>query len=436
MLLKENIILAITSLRSNKMRALLTMLGIIIGIGAVIAIFTVGNSLTISVEENLQSMGSNDVYITVSERSTDGDYSALIDGVEYGVDDSDDKEMDDEDYITGEMIQEMCERFGDDIYAVNISHSAGSGTAEIYGNSTNVSLTGTSVGYFITSPIEILAGTMFTQEDYDQQKKVALVEESLVEDLFNGDMNAAVGSEIDVELEDTNVVLTIVGVYESTSSSSMGASSSMMSIMFGGGSKIYLPLKTAMSISRSQDQYSTIRVSSNVGTDTEQLSYDIETFFEPYYRNNTDYEVTVMTLESMISMLTSMLDTITLAISIVAGIALLVGGIGVMNIMLVSVTERTREIGTRKALGAKNSSIRAQFIVEAIIICLIGGILGLILGITAGVLLSNWMGYPAMPSISGIVISIGFSIGIGLFFGYFPANKAAKMNPIDALRYE
>ena len=100
-----------------------------------------------------------------------------------------------------------------------------------------------------------------------------------------------------------------------------------------------------------------------------------------------------------------------------------------------SVTD-TREIGTRKALGAKNSSIRAQFIVEAIIICLIGGILGLILGITAGVTLSNYLGYPAMPSIGGIVISLAFSMGIGLFFGYFPANKAAQMNPIDALRYE
>jgi len=207
--------------------------------------------------------------------------------------------------------------------------------------------------------------------------------------------------------------------------------------MFGfGSSTIYLPLKTAMAIDHAKDHYSVIRVSSAVGVDTEQLSKNIKSFYEPYYRNNTEFEVTVMTLESMIEMLTSLLDTITMAISIVAGIALLVGGIGVMNIMLVSVTERTREIGTRKALGAKNSSIRAQFIVEAIIICLIGGMLGLILGITAGVMLSNYLGYPAMPSIGGIVISLVFSMGIGLFFGYFPANKAAQMNPIDALRYE
>ncbi len=413
------------------MRALLTMLGIIIGIGAVIAIFTVGNSLTISVEESLQSMGSNDVYVTVSERSQDHDYSAILDGVEYEVSDSD-AEMTDADYITGDMIHEMYERFEEDIYAINISHSAGSGVAENEDKTARVSLTGTSVGYFITSPIDIVAGTMFSQQDYDGQRMTCLVAQGLVDDLFDGDVNKAVGNTIDVELDETNVTLTIIGVYESTSASGMGGMS-----MFGfGGSTVYLPLQTAMSITHSKDQYSILRVSSAVGVDTEQLSKNIKSFFEPYYRNNLDYEVTVMTLESMIAMLTSLLDTITMAISIVAGIALLVGGIGVMNIMLVSVTERTREIGTRKALGAKNSSIRAQFIVEAIIICLIGGILGLILGITAGVALSNYLGYPAMPSIGGIVISLVFSMGIGLFFGYFPANKAAKMNPIDALRYE
>ena len=430
MLLGENISLAITSLKSNKMRALLTMLGIIIGIAAVIAIFTVGNSLTISIEESLQSMGSNDVYVVVSERHQDHDYSQKYDGAEYEVSDAD-KEMSDGDYITSEMIKEMQERFKKDIYAINISHSAGRGVAAYKNITSRVSLAGTTVGYFITSPIEIVAGTMLSQQDYSGPRRSCLVQESFAENMF-GDVNSAVGKVIDVELEDSNVSLTIVGVYKSSSASGMGG----MSLMGLGGSTVYIPLQTAMAITHSKDQFSTIRVSAAVGVDTEQLSKNIKSFYEPYYRNNQDFEVTVMTLESMIAMLTSMLDNITLAISIVAGIALLVGGIGVMNIMLVSVTERTREIGTRKALGAKNSSIRAQFIVEAIIICLIGGIIGLILGITAGVVLSNYMGYPAMPSIGGIVISLVFSMGIGLFFGYFPANKAAQMNPIDALRYE
>ena len=141
-------------------------------------------------------------------------------------------------------------------------------------------------------------------------------------------------------------------------------------------------------------------------------------------------------MSSMLSMLTTMLGTITTAISIVAGIALIVGGIGVMNIMLVSITERTKEIGTRKALGAKNSSIRTQFIVEAMIICLIGGFFGVIVGVGGGMIASHILGYPAKPSISAIIISLIFSMIIGVFFGYYPANKAAKMNPIDALRYE
>ncbi len=430
MLLGENITLAITSLKSNKMRALLTMLGIIIGIAAVIAIFTVGNSLTISIEESLQSMGSNDVYVVVSERNQEHDYSQILDGAEYEVSDAD-KEMTDGDYITSEMIKAMYDRFEDDIYAINISHSAGRGDAAYKNTTGRVSLAGTTVGYFITSPIEIVAGTMLSQQDYNGQRRSCLVQEGFAEDMF-GDAASAVGKVIDVELEESNVSLTIVGVYKSASASGMGG----MSMLGLGGSTVYIPLQTAMAITHSKDQFSTIRVSAAVGVDTEQLSKNIKSFYEPYYRNNSDFEVTVMTLESMIAMLTSMLDSITLAISIVAGIALLVGGIGVMNIMLVSVTERTREIGTRKALGAKNSSIRAQFIVEAIIICLIGGIIGLILGITAGILLSNYMGYPAMPSIGGIVISLVFSMGIGLFFGYFPANKAAQMNPIDALRYE
>ena len=143
MLLGENIALAVTSLKSNKMRALLTMLGIIIGIAAVIAIFTVGNSLTISIEESLQSMGSNDVYVMVSERGQDHDYSIRLDGAEYPVSDAD-AEMSDGDYITKEMILEMYERFDDDIYAINISHSAGRGTAKYRDASGKVSLTGTT----------------------------------------------------------------------------------------------------------------------------------------------------------------------------------------------------------------------------------------------------------------------------------------------------
>lgn len=211
----------------------------------------------------------------------------------------------------------------------------------------------------------------------------------------------------------------------------------MMGMSMGGSvTDVYMPLRTANNYAHMKEQYTSFQVVTKVGVNSDELSAKLESFFKPYYRNNRNFKVTVMTLSSMVSMLTDMLSTITLAIAVVAGIALLVGGIGVMNIMLVSITERTREIGTRKALGAKNSSIRVQFIVEAMIICLIGGIFGVILGIGSGIGLSNLLGYPAVPSVSAIVISLLFSMSVGVFFGYYPASKAAKMNPIDALRYE
>lgn len=155
-----------------------------------------------------------------------------------------------------------------------------------------------------------------------------------------------------------------------------------------------------------------------------------------YYARNENYEINVTSMKDMMEEMTKMLSTISIAISIIAGISLLVGGIGVMNIMLVSITERTREIGTRKALGASNGSIRLQFITEAIVICLTGGFIGIVLGLLLGTAAASLLGYEAAASMGSIVFSVGFSVLIGVFFGYYPANKAAKMSPIEALRYE
>ncbi|PKM71112.1 MAG: hypothetical protein CVU92_10105, partial [Firmicutes bacterium HGW-Firmicutes-17] len=150
----------------------------------------------------------------------------------------------------------------------------------------------------------------------------------------------------------------------------------------------------------------------------------------------SDFTIQAESLEAMASEATGMLATLSLGISVIAGISLLVGGIGVMNIMLVSVTERTKEIGIRKALGARNSAIRSQFIIEAIIICLIGGIIGVGLGSALGIMGSTLMKFPTNPPFLPMIIALCFSMAIGVFFGFYPANKAAKLDPIDALRYE
>ena len=138
----------------------------------------------------------------------------------------------------------------------------------------------------------------------------------------------------------------------------------------------------------------------------------------------------------MTESMNEMIQTVTVAIAFIAGISLLVGGIGVMNIMLVSITERTREIGTRKALGAKNSSIRLQFIIESVILCLMGGCLGILAGFLLGAIAASILGYSAAAPVGAILLAVGFSMAVGIFFGYYPANKAARLDPIEALRYE
>ena len=162
----------------------------------------------------------------------------------------------------------------------------------------------------------------------------------------------------------------------------------------------------------------------------------LEEFLGRYYRRNDDYSISATSMESIIASVNDMMGTLSIAIAVIAAISLLVGGIGVMNIMLVSVTERTREIGTRKALGATNANIQMQFVVESALICLVGGVIGIILGAAFGYLGSTLLGVPTLPDLGSVALAAGFSLAVGIFFGYYPASKAAKMDPIEALRYE
>ncbi|RDY32954.1 ABC transporter permease [Lachnotalea glycerini] len=429
MLIMENILLAVNSLLANKMRALLTMLGIIIGIGSVIAIMTVGNSLTNSVSSSMESMGVNNITVGLQQKSEEKEVNES--GAVFGNTNNSSAAATDKDYLTTQMIEKLCETYPDSIEAISASITVGSGQSKSGNTSANTQVIGTSAGYFVASNLTFLKGGTFSERDYDGAKKVAIVSDKFVNNMFDGDNEKALGSEVEVKTNDKYIGYTIVGVYK-YEESSLGFSSASDDTVT---TNMYIPLKTAISLDHSTG-FSQFSVVTKTGIDSTNFVSQIERFFEPYYRNNNDFEVSAFSMESIVSTMMDMLSTITVAISVIAGIALLVGGIGVMNIMLVSITERTREIGTRKALGATNGSIRLQFIVEAVIICLIGGILGIILGVILGNVAATILGYPASASVTSILISLVFAMTIGVFFGYYPANKAAKMNPIEALRYE
>ena len=199
---------------------------------------------------------------------------------------------------------------------------------------------------------------------------------------------------------------------------------------------VYIPLSTAKQLAGADDGYASITIVANPEIDSANFATVATNYLNKYYADNQNFRVSSMSMESMLSTVDTMMETVNIAIAVIAGISLLVGGIGVMNIMLVSVTERTREIGTRKAIGATNGHIRIQFVTESVIICLIGGVIGIILGTALGCFGAKLLGVTAFPSLWHIALAVGFSMAIGIFFGYYPANKAAKLDPIEALRYE
>ncbi|MBR4018140.1 MAG: ABC transporter permease [Clostridia bacterium] len=428
MLIWENILLALSGLKANKMRAFLTMLGIIIGIGSVITIMTLGESVTDSFTSSMQSLGANNVTVAIQPKQDEEEQDG---GMMFMAMNSTAFPQD-KDYITDEMVAALRESYGDEMLGISISESAGDGRAEDGKLYANVSVTGVNADYFLAGEPEILAGRMLTESELSGDRRLAVVSDKLVNNMFGGDMQKALGSTIEVTTGDSFYSYTIVGVYKyemSIYNMHFGAEKDIRSTM-------YIPIGAARAATHSTAGYSSITAITAPGVDSTRFASRVERFLNAYYRNNRDYEVNAFSMESMVSEFTSVLGTIETAISVIAGISLLVGGIGVMNIMLVSITERTREIGTCKALGATNGSIRLQFIIEAVIICLIGGALGVALGVTAGSLASKALGFPAAASIKSIVIALLFSMSIGVFFGYYPANKAANMDPINALRYE
>ncbi len=417
MYLKENIQLALEGLKANKMRALLTMLGIIIGISSVIAIMTVGDSLTAFVSDSMQGMGANNITVRLQSKDSDSTNTALSES----------------DLITDEMLEKYTKMYANQVQAISLSKSGGSGKAQKGRKYANVSLQGVNDGYSQANNLEMVSGRFIREADVKSNRYTAVVSDKLVENMFDKGSNP-IGKEIRVSFGDSFQVFTIIGVYKYEESGLMA--------LGGGGSEedvrtnLYIPLSTCSVLTSSGQGYQSLTVMAKTGVDTEKMSKQTGDFFNVYYVKNPIYEVSARSMESVMSSATSIMSVLSLAVAVIAAISLIVGGVGVMNIMLVSVTERTREIGTRKALGARSSAIRIQFIVEAIIICCLGGFLGIAIGTGLGYLGSVILGFPTFPSPFIIIVAFMFSMLIGVFFGYYPANKASSLDPIDALRYE
>ena len=428
MLIWENIKIACKALFSNKLRALLTMLGIIIGIGSVIAIMTVSESLTTSISDSFQEMGANNITVGLSAKSEEEEVRA--DGMRFGAGNRN-AFITEDDRITDAMLQKMKKTFQNRISAVAISESAGSATVEKDGDSASLNVSGVNKDYFQSDKVTLLAGRSIKKADLEGNKHVIMVSDQMVETLFDGDNESALWQKISLSIDGNYQDFYIVGVYQYESEGTVSDSSEDVT------TNAYIPLTTAKEIMHSDDGYTQFTIVTDTSVSSvSDFADQIETFFTPYYMSNDNYEIATSTMESMTESMSEMIRTVSLAISLIAGISLLVGGIGVMNIMLVSITERTREIGTRKALGATNGSIRLQFIIESMVLCVVGGCLGIALGLILGSVAASVLGYSATAPVAAIMIAVLFSMVVGVFFGYYPANKAARLDPIEALRYE
>jgi len=400
--------ISLRALRVNKMRSGLTMLGIIIGVGAVIAMVAVGTGASQKISEQISSMGSN-LLIILPGSTTSG-------GVRMGAGTQPTLSMADNDAILKECPAVL------DVAPIQ------NGVAQIVFGHLNWStgVVGTTPGMLEVRDWDLTAGRAFTQQDVKSATKVALLGQTVVDNLF-GDQSP-VGQTIRIK----NVPFTVVGVLAPKGQSTQGQDQD---------DTILIPVTTAQKKlfgTQFPGMVRIIMVKAKSAADLSPAERQITDLLRQRHHigQKQDNDFTVRNLTQIMQAAEQSTKVMTLLLGAIASVSLLVGGIGIMNIMLVSVTERTREIGIRMAIGAKTWDIRLQFIIEALTLSLIGGVIGIIAGVSTSMVISSMSGWPTVVSPVSIILAFGFSGFIGIFFGFYPAYKASLLNPIDALRYE
>jgi putative ABC transport system permease protein len=400
--------IAFKALGRNKMRSSLTMLGIIIGVGAVIAMIAIGSGAKARIQEQIASMGSN-LLIVLSGSATSG-------GMRWGHGSVPTLTVEDAKAIANELSAVK--------YAAPVLQGV---TQVVFGNQNWSTVT------FATTPEALLIrdwpvvqGRPLTQADVDGAAKVCLLGQTVAENLF-GEMDP-VGQVVRVK----KFPFTVVGVLSVKGQTTWGQDQDDV---------VYVPLTTGQRLLFGQQFPGMVRSISvqAIGQDTMKLAEEQITQLlrqRHRLRSSQENDFFVRNLTEAFSTAEESARVMSILLGAIASISLLVGGIGIMNIMLVSVTERTREIGIRMAVGARGRDILYQFLVEALVLSLVGGVIGITLGITASQLISQFFKWPTLISASAILLSFSFAGGVGVFFGFYPARKAANLDPIEALRYE